>query len=223
MSRTRAQEAQPRPSLGSHISDPVRTTESSGNSGPTVTRGSPRRRRHLRTRDREDWMFDPVEMVRYAAFYGPFTVDACADSEGRNAQADKFYHNQNSFLKANVEGENVWLNAPFRRAGSFIRHYLECKERAPAQTSAVIILPKWTNKSWWKLTEGFRVLKTYPAGTNLFTAPSPQHDGTRVDMGPTRWETVVFWDPPTLQGGIKELPVSTTATVRTTTNESSAS
>ena len=168
-------------------------------------------------------MFDPVEMVRYAAFYGPFTVDACADSEGRNAQADKFYHNQNSFLKANVEGENVWLNAPFRRAGSFIRHYLECKERAPAQTSAVIILPKWTNKSWWKLTEGFRVLKTYPAGTNLFTAPSPQHDGTRVDMGPTRWETVVFWDPPTLQGGIKELPVNTTATVRTTTNESSAS
>ena len=52
--------------------------------------------------------------------------------------AKKFYHSQNSFLKANVEGENVWLNVPFRRAGKFLRHYLECKERAPAQTSAVI-------------------------------------------------------------------------------------
>ena len=107
-------------------------------------------------------MFDPEEYARYAVRYGPFTVDACADPEGKNAQARKFYHSRNSFLKANVEGENVWLNAPFRRAGKFLEHYLEGLECAPAQTSAVIILPLWTNTPWWKLTEGFQVIGAYP-------------------------------------------------------------
>jgi hypothetical protein len=150
-------------------------------------------------------MFDPRERTSFEAYYGPFTVDACADPEGHNAQAPKFYHSQNSFLKANVEGENVWLNAPFRRAGHFLKHYLECKERAPAQTCAVIILPRWENKPWWRLTEGFRVLRVYPAGTHLFTAPTHPGAVIREDLGPTKWEVVVFWDPPTLQGGIKQL------------------
>jgi hypothetical protein len=60
-----------------------------------------------------DWQFDPAEFAQYDAIYGPFSVDACASSDGSNAQVPKFYHSQNSFLKANVEGENVWLNVPF--------------------------------------------------------------------------------------------------------------
>ena len=67
------------------------------------------RRRSPRLRDRTDWRFHPKEHAEYAAIYGPFTVDACADPAGENAVAKKFYHSQNSFLKANVEGENVWL------------------------------------------------------------------------------------------------------------------
>ena len=157
-------------------------------------------------------MFDPLERASFEAYYGPFSVDACADPEGHNAQAKKFYHSQNSFLKANVEGENVWLNAPYRRAGHFLKHYLECKERAPTQTSAVIVLPKWDNKPWWKLTQGFRVLRVYPAGSHLFTAPAHPGEVTRTDLGPTRWDVIVFWDPPTLQGIMKALPAETAAT-----------
>ena len=48
-------------------------------------------------------MFQPEKHAEYAAMYGPFTVDARADSEGKNALAEKFYHSQKSFLKANVE------------------------------------------------------------------------------------------------------------------------
>ena len=168
------------------------------------------RRRSPRLRDRTDWRFHPKEHAEYAAIYGPFTVDACADPAGENAVAKKFYHSQNSFLKANVEGENVWLNVPFRRAGKFLRHYLECKERAPAQTSAVIVLPKWENKPWWQMTQGLRLLKTYPAGTKLFTVPSKTPGGPCIDMGPTKWPVCVFWDPPTLQGFVKPLPYNAT-------------
>lgn len=132
-------------------------------------------------------------------------MDACANPDGSNAQATKFYHSQKSFLKANVEGENIWLNAPFRRAGTFLRHYLENKERAPTQTSGVIVLPQWENKPWWKLTQGFRLLRTYPAGTDLFTAPSKEPGGPRVSMGPTKWPVCVFWDPPMTQGFVKAL------------------
>lgn len=169
-------------------------------------KASRRRQRKPRKRDREDWMFHPREFAEYAAMYGPFTVDACSDPSGENAQAKKFYHSQNSFLKANVEGENVWLNAPFRRAGKFLSHYLECKERAPTQTSAIIVLPEWQHKPWWKFTEGLRLLRRYPAGSTLFTAPSRRPSEDRVDMGPTKWPVCVFWDPPTLQGFVKTLP-----------------
>ena len=168
------------------------------------------RRRSPRLRDRTDWRFHPKEHAEYAAIYGPFTVDACANPAGENAVAKKFYHSQNSFLKANVEGENVWLNVPFRRAGKFLRHYLECKERTPAQTSAVIVLPKWENKPWWQMTQGLRLLKTYPAGTKLFTVPSKTPGGPCIHMGPTKWPVCVFWDPPTLQGFVKPLPYNAT-------------
>ena len=104
----------------------------------------------------------------------------------------------------------VWLNVPFRRAGKFLRHYLECKERAPAQTSAVIVLPKWENKPWWQMTQGLRLLKTYPAGTQLFTVPSKTPGGPCIDMGPTKWPVCVFWNPPTLQGFVKPLPYNAT-------------
>jgi hypothetical protein len=61
--------------------------------------------------------------------------------------------------------------------GHFLRHYLECKDKAPARTSAIIILPRWTNKLWWKLTQGLRTLRTYPVRTHLLTAPSTQPSG----------------------------------------------
>lgn len=155
--------------------------------------------------------------------YGPFTVDACADPEGKNALAKKFYHSQKSFLKANVEGENVWLNVPFRRAQRFLKHYLECKERAPTQTSAVIVLPKWEQKPWWQLTQGFRLLRTYPAGSRLFTAPPLAPGEPRVDMGPTKWPVCVFWDPPTLQGFVKPLPWQETVQSRESDGETEES
>ena len=230
VSPTRADVAGPRPAMDSRRGcssggkeQPARNSKSTvtGRQDAAANQKRKPRRRSPRLRDRTDWRFHPKEHAEYAAIYGPFTVDACVDPAGENAVAKKFYHSQNSFLKANVEGENVWLNVPFRRAGKFLRHYLECKEKAPAQTSAVIVLPKWENKPWWQMTQGLRLLKTYPAGTKLFTVPSKTPDGPCIDMGPTKWPVCVFWDPPTLQGFVKPIPYNATTEPATTSEEPS--
>jgi transposase InsO family protein len=136
-------------------------------------------------------VFNRLEKVNYADTYGPFSVDACAREE--TAQADKFYKGFTDFRKANVSGESVWLNVPFRHAGQYLRHYLDCKKAAPETTCGVFVLPKWDRKPWWKLTQGMKVIHEYPANTEgLFSIPS---GATWVEQA-SRWPVVILWDPP---------------------------
>lgn len=148
--------------------------------------------RRIRWRDHACWKFKRLEFDKFVAPYGTFTVDACATPE--TAQAEKFYSSQKSFLKADVGGESVWLNVPFRQTGQYLRHYLECKAKAPESTCAVMVVPKWTTAWWWKFTKDMRVLKEYPAGISVFSSTSPE--GYEVEMKPPRWDTVVLYDPP---------------------------
>lgn len=110
--------------------------------------------RSKRLRDIEWWVLNSLELTVLVRYYGPFTVDACASS--RTAQAKVFYSGFQAFRKAQVDGERVLLVAPFRHAGQFIRHYLECKQRTPS-TTGVLILPKLDKKPWWALTKGMQV------------------------------------------------------------------
>ncbi len=131
--------------------------------------------------------------------YGPVSLDACSDIRGRNALTRRYLSSAQDFRKTNVSGETLWLNPPFRQAGDFLQHYLQCKELAPQTTSALIVLPYWPRRSWWKLTSQFKVVKYYPAGTHhLFTAPpaDPTSTAARRDLGPTRWPVYVFYDGP---------------------------
>jgi hypothetical protein len=73
-------------------------------------------------------------------------------------------------LQADAAGMNVWLHPPYTRAGEFIQHYLGCKDRDPANTSAMIVLPKWKGQPWWPLIQGMRLIKEYPAGSRLFAS-----------------------------------------------------
>ena len=41
------------------------------------------------SRDRQDWQVTPTEFARWNRFYR-FTVDACNDDKGRNAQLGKY-------------------------------------------------------------------------------------------------------------------------------------
>lgn len=161
--------------------------------GTTATVPGERGSRQIRWRDRLCWRFNSLEFAKYVEQYGTFTVDACATTE--SAQAEKFYTSLKSFLEADVSGETVWLNVPFRQTGQYLRHYLECKARSPEETSAVLVVPKWTTAWWWKLTSGMRVVKEYSAGTSVFTIGS-RGQGGLTEMKPPQWDTVVFYDPP---------------------------
>jgi transposase InsO family protein len=145
--------------------------------------------------DLSDWMFDREEFNRLSAQYGPFTVDAAADTNGNNAHVTAHYYSSaSSFLDADIAGEKVWCNPPFAHAADFISHYLSCKSEAPTTTSGLFILPKWNR--WSHLTHNMTLVHEYPARMQLFTKPVTPGSAERTAVGPTPWPVQVYYDPP---------------------------
>ncbi len=154
-------------------------------------------------------MFDRRLFLQLNQAYGPFTLDACCDVQGSNAQVPNICCKKpnRSFLDTRVAGHNVWLNPPFDTASTFVKHYLAEKAKDPTHTSAMLVLPFWPYASWWKLLSGMQHVVTYAAGSYLFTAPGPLSNGARRNVGPTRWPVVILWDAPALEApGIKPSP-----------------
>jgi len=151
--------------------------------------------------DPQDFMLEEDLFRELDDAYGPFTIDGCSSPDGANAHVERFYSKDNDFLAAEVGGETVWLNPPFRLAGKFIRHYLDCKERAPITTSCVMILPEDSTQSWWPLVSHLPVVRRWEANTQLFTMPPTQPGGERRRKDPCHFPVVAIWDPPVLKPG----------------------
>ena len=148
-------------------------------------------------RDTEDWMFARSRFHEQDAEYGPFTMDAAAHPSGDNAQCKRFCSKKNTFLGTNCKGQTVWCNPPFNRIEQFVKHYQQQKA-ADASTAGMFVLPQWESSPWWRLVRDWARVRTYPKGTELFTAPAVGQ-GERRSLGPTRWPVVVLWDPPTTE------------------------
>ena len=135
------------------------------------------------------------EFLELAERWGPFDLDGCCDPKGANAQVPTFCHEQDSFLTKDFSGLRVFINPPFSNIQPFIEHYLAIKKKAPT-TSAIFVLPKWDTQEWYKnLPSSFQLVKTYPAGSKIFSRPT-QTTGRREIPGPTRWITNIYFDPP---------------------------
>ena len=120
--------------------------------------------------------------------YGPFTLDAAADVAGRNAQLPNFCSSSDSFLDRDLAGERVYCNPPYSDILRFLRHFLQQRKAHP-ELFGLFILPGWTSTEWWPLvTHNFTIVREFPAGQYLFTAPGRRG---RVSFGPTRWPVVV--------------------------------
>ena len=78
-----------------------------------------------------------------------FTLDACADPKGYNAQCAQYCSLDNNFLDYDCIHHHVWINPPFKNQcmHQIILHYLKCKRQAPSTTSACILLPVWSTPS----------------------------------------------------------------------------
>ena len=149
----------------------------------------------LLLQDKQDWQLDPKEFQRWHRFYR-FTVDACTDALGRNAQLAKYW---TDCLREDWRGQVVWCNPPFTaKDGLRIVEVLEKFERARLEnpnTAACFILPYFQGAEWEEKLQSMRDVEcvyTYATGTPLFYAK----DGGRP---PTRWPVQVWWCPPLRQ------------------------
>ena len=129
----------------------------------------------------------------------PFTLDACADPNGYNAQCANYCSLQNNFLAYDCSHHHVWINPPFQHKSMhvIIRHYLECKRKAPTTTSACILLPAWAILPFQRYLTGMKLLTTYPAGVPVMTVPTipPTQDRLIFSTG-LPFNMHVYYDPP---------------------------
>ncbi len=123
-----------------------------------------------------------------------FTLDGCCNNDGSNSHCMQFACPERSFTDMNVGGHCIWLNPPFARIEQFIRHYMACKAHRPQDTSACILVPYWPNSKFMRLLKGMQQVIEYPAGTQLFSAPTA--DGQRQALPGTPWPVRVYYDPP---------------------------
>lgn len=147
--------------------------------------------------DKQDRMLLPTEFNNIQKMIGlRFTMDACCNPDGSNALVPECFKSaQDSFLEFDCTGQHVWINPPYADITPFVRHYVQCKAKSPHNTSAVIILPKWKG-SHTQYLKGMHVIKEYPKGSKIFSAPSHDSGAARVPLGPTPWPVQVLYDPP---------------------------
>ena len=140
------------------------------------------------SRDRNDWQLDPGIFWELHQEFGPFTLDAAADSRGSNAQLPRYCSTRDSFLQRDLAGEHVYCNPPYSDILRFLQHFL-AQRQLHSDVSGLFVLPAWHTASWWPLLlANFQLVREYPAGQHMFSAPA---DKGRVDLGPTRWPVVI--------------------------------
>ena len=147
--------------------------------------------------DNQDRMLNKAEFSKLQRMIGlRFTLDACCNPDGSNALVPDLYKSaEDSFLEYDCSGHNVWLNPPYADIAPFVKHYVQCKAKAPHNTSAVIVLPKWKG-SHTQYLQGMHLIKEYPKGSRIFSAPGLHGSAEREPLGPTPWPVQVYYDPP---------------------------
>jgi hypothetical protein len=134
------------------------------------------------------------------ADFGPFDIDGAANEDGGNAQcADYCFKGGRSFLEEDIRGKKIYLNPPFKSAKKFLNHYHEAKADDPS-TTGLFILPYEPNANWWELTEGMKLVRSWRAGTQLFTLPTSVPGERRV-LGVCPFDVVAMYDGPESHGG----------------------
>ena len=147
--------------------------------------------------DSEDFQLEQELYYDLDDEYGPFDLDAAADTKGNNAFCTDFRSKDNDFCESDVRGRAIWCNPPFKSAGKFIAHYLEQKQQEPYTTSACFVLPVRPDAPWWSLLKNMKRVRMWKAGTQLFTMPPKQPGEPRRRKEPCPFDVAVFYDGPT--------------------------
>jgi hypothetical protein len=130
---------------------------------------------------------------------------------GSNARCPRFCSVLEPFEARDVRGEHVWCNPDYAAVRVALEHFLSAYRAGDSVMSGTFVLPVWMDRDWWRLLRGARVVRAYPAGSDLFTSPDWRElrqpgghhsfGGSRARRGPTRWPVVVVHFPPPLAAG----------------------
>ena len=87
----------------------------------------------------------------------------------------------------------MWCNPPFHNLLKFLRYAVQQVLNSPSNTEVFFVIPYWPNSLWWPIViEHFDHISTIPAGSHLFTAPHHLDVTSRMDCGPTQWDTWII-------------------------------
>ncbi len=152
-----------------------------------------------RNRDRGDWALEE-DIFRELHNLCGFTCELCRDEHGDNwlLPAAKGYTKSDSLFNHNLDGLTVWGNCVFQQIPKVLAHYLRCKETAVQGVSAMFVVPDHY-ASRPKVQEllqqaGLKLFKTYPAGSQLFTAAPSTPGGPRRRCRPVHFPVHLFTD-----------------------------
>jgi len=149
---------------------------------------------HAQLVDYTFWIFPNRLAQVYAKLTRPYSIDAFEHHSGFSRKATRFYSNVNPVYGRQIVGKAVWANPDFPEIPKFLKYFLREYDKDPSKTSLMVVLPLWTDKPWWKLLHRFRVLDVIPRGSNLFSMPYVQQQGSTATAGrPTLWHTLVLY------------------------------
>ena len=151
--------------------------------------------------DQEDWQLMPQIFADFDYLLGPFMVDACVDAFRRNSHCARSWTAQDDCMRQRWHGLTVFCNGPFSMLMAILMHFLKCKMEEPVGTAALFICPMWIGEAYLDLIysrpDVFTVIRRFPTGSALFTAPVPTYaGGGRRYAGPTRWPVIAVWAGP---------------------------
>lgn len=194
-STTCREQALPHGHAGAEQATPTTGTPTAGGVGAPQVDPEVKTRAH-RWRDYSGWVLNQAEARKLASMFGPFKFTVCGPSKGEGdvllatdyplAQfGQRLCHAQ--ALTVDIGGANALVVAPHRHAGALLKHC--CSEGF----TGVVVVPKWTNASWWHLVRNWQVVHEYPAGTEgLFYAPPVEAGGGLVHMPKVGFSFVVL-------------------------------
>jgi hypothetical protein len=154
--------------------------------------------------DRGDWQFAPTEFARVqrwlqARLGRGFDVDACSDPTGTNSHCSKYWSGVDSCLNHDMAGMTVWCHSDWDNLRDVVKHFRECASRRPHDTAGVFVVPERPSAPWWRSLRGFRVLRRFPIGSDLFSRPDGPDgalSGLRAPGPPTKWPVLLlYWEP----------------------------
>eukprot|EP00884_Botryococcus_braunii_P002653 jgi/Botrbrau1/12389/Bobra.0084s0012.1 len=148
----------------------------------------------------EDWMLETSIFREIETQWGPFDLDAGCDLQGHNSQLPLYWSAEDDCLQQSWTHLSIYCNPPFSIIDRVVNHCLACFTSSPFTTSAVLVLPWWPSAPWFPtVMEQFEIIKQYPPGLQLFTAPGEDPAGPRRRYGPTRWPVIIVRVPTSLR------------------------